>query len=120
MSRKRSGGPWRPSWRHGAVALTMSAWLLPLSAPAAGAELKTAEADSLVWYIEQLEADLELCRVDAAAAADSLGVDLRLMATRLEWAQEERARWYHDPRLWFLVGAASATLAVGLSLRIAF
>jgi hypothetical protein len=104
--------------RKSVLVLCVIASLVPLSAPGQG--LTEAQADSLVSYIELLEFDLAVCDIRHGAKADSLRVDLDIMSYRLAMAEKEKARWYHDPRLWFLVGAVSATVVMGATLNITF
>lgn len=73
-----------------------------------------------MWYVEQLEADLALCRVHAGVRADSLRLRGEWLAQRLEWSEQDQRRWYHDPRLWFLVGAASAVFVMAGALQLSF
>ena len=86
----------------------------------AGQGLTEVQADSLVSYIELLEFDLAVCDIRHDAQSDSLRVNLDIMSYRLAMAEKEKARWYHDPRLWFLVGAVSATVVLGTTLNITF
>jgi hypothetical protein len=79
-----------------------------------------AETDSLVWYVEHLEARVGLAEVRGRARADSLRVRLEYVTQQLQWANEDRRRWYQDPRLWFLMGCASATLVLSGAMHIAF
>lgn len=113
----------RSSRRSGAC-LALSGWLLLCGGPALGGPvadpLPAAEADSLVWYVEELEHDLALCQVHAGARADSLRLRCEWLAQRLEWAEQDQRRWYHDPRLWFLVGAAATAFVLGGSLQVSF
>jgi len=82
--------------------------------------LTGAQADSLVGYIELLERDLRQCEIVGVARQDSLRAKLDAMEYRLILADEARAKWYHDPRLWFLFGAASAVLVIGATVQITF
>lgn len=101
--------------------MVLAGWLF-LPAPSAHAEqpMSEAQTDSLVWYVEQLEHDLAVCQIRAGARADSLSLRLDFTAERLKWAEEDRRRWYQDPRLWFLVGAAGATFVLAGALQISF
>lgn len=104
--------------------LALIGWLALWSAPAGAAPIVTAptaaQADSLVWYVEQLEADLRLCRVHGGARSDSLALRLEFVSERLAWAEEDRRRWYQDPRLWFLAGAAASVFVLSWSLQLSF
>ena len=106
------------SLRKSVLAVCVIVLLVPWNAPAQ--DLTGAQVDSLVSYIELLEFDLAVCGIRGDAVNDSLRVDLDVMSYRLAIAEEARARWYQDPRLWFLVGAVSATLVVGATLNITF
>lgn len=112
------------SLRRSGACLVASAWLACCAGPAGAGPvdrpLPAAEADSLVWYVEQLEHDLAICQVHAGARADSLRLRCEWLAQRLEWAEQDQRRWYHDPRLWFLVGAASAAFVMAGSLQLSF
>ena len=111
---------WKPS---GLLALALGVSLLwpgPKPAAAQPQEMTEAQVDSLVWYVEQLEADLQLCQIRAGARADSLTLRLDFTTERLEWAEEDRRKWYQDPRLWFLVGAVSTTFVMSGALQLSF
>ena len=96
----------------------MIASLVPWNAPAQ--DLTEAQADTLVSYIEQLERDLRQCEIVGMARRDSLQVKLDVMAYRLDIANEARAKWYQDPRIWFLFGAAAATVVMGSAVKLTF
>lgn len=91
---------------------------MPWNAPAQ--DLTAAQADSLVSYIELLEYDLAMCGIGHDAKQDSLQVDLAILKYHLEIAEKERAKWYQDPRLWFLCGAVAATVVMGATLQFTF
>jgi len=76
--------------------------------------------DTFLTYIEALEYDLDICRADGIALNDSLRIDIKVMGWELDYLRDHQARWYNDPRLWFLVGAVSAAVALGLALNISF
>jgi hypothetical protein len=79
-----------------------------------------ARTDSLVWYLEDLEKDLRICGIRAAATADSLALRLEFMGYRLQWAIEDRPRWYQRPGVAFLGGAVAALLLLAQVLRLSF
>jgi len=79
-----------------------------------------AQADSLVWYIEDLEAQLKLSQIRAAARADSLALRLEFQGYRLQWALEDRPRWWERPGLAFLGGVVAAIVVISQVLRISF
>lgn len=107
--------------RRSAGALWLIVWLVLWSAPAsAQAPLSEAQADSLVTYVEQLEFDLEICRIRGAVLADTLQIRVDLLEEQLRWAREDRRRWFHDPRIWFLIGAAAGVWVAGQAARAAF
>lgn len=99
---------------------SMALWTVPADANPVTTGATAAQTDSLVWYIETLEADLKLAAVRAHARQDSLQIRLEYVNQQLQWANEDRRRWYQDPRLWFLMGAASATLVMSGAMHIAF
>lgn len=100
------------------VALTlMIACGSPLSAPDCAAQ-ETAIVDSLVYYIETLEADLKLFQIEAKQEKETLLIKLEFMGKRLEWAEEDRLRWYQKPALWFMIGASLGLLAAGMALQV--
>lgn len=107
-----------------ALRTALLAWLVLCSAPASAGPvdrpLPAAQADSLVWYVEQLEHDLTICHIRAGARADSLALRLEYVTQQLQWAQEDRRRWYQDPRLWFLAGAAASVLVMSSALHLSF
>jgi hypothetical protein len=111
-------------WRgNGRLILTLACVTLWLALPLpAAAEMRAnpAQVDSLVWYVEQLEHDLTMCQIRAGARADSLAIRLDFTTERLKWAEEDRRRWYHDPRLWFLAGCAAATVVMSGAIAISF
>lgn len=112
------------SWKRSGSCLAVIVWLGCCAAPAGAGPVtraaSPAETDSLVWYVEELEHDLLLCQVRAGASRDSLALRCDDLAQRLAWAQQDQRRWYHDPRLWFLVGAAAATLVMAATLQVSF
>ena len=79
-----------------------------------------AEIDSLLWYTEQLEADLKLLKIQSKQDKNALLIQLEFMGTRLEWAQEDRLRWYQKPALWFMIGATIGLLVAGWALNITY
>ena len=100
------------------AALLTAVLLLLCSAP--GSAENAAETDSLVWYVEQLEHDLDLCRVLADDRADSLGIELDMTEWKLEVLRDQRPRWYQQPGFVFTVGVMSTVLvgrAVGQAWR---
>ena len=107
------------TWRKSAAALWLIASLAHSIAPAAVAQ-SAAETDSLVWYVEQLEHDLLLCRIDADARTDSLQIRLDLTERQLEWAMEDTKKWYHSPGLWYIIGVASGVAVAGLTAQAVF
>jgi hypothetical protein len=112
------------NWKRSAALLgligSLALWNAPASAGPVTTGTTAAQTDSLVWYVEQLEADLRLAAVKARARQDSLAVRLEYVTQQLQWANEDRRRWYQDPRLWFLMGCASATLVMSGAMHIAF
>lgn len=131
------------TWLRHAAMTALIAWTLLWSAPASAALpgddgrlqlLREASAraaayadsltglrartDSLVWYVEDLEKDLKICGIRAAARADSLALRLEFMGYRLQWAIEDRPRWYQRPGVAFLAGVASAVLLLAQVLRL--
>lgn len=104
----------------------LTLWLLLFAGPASGAGGPTpagaspAQVDSLVWYVQQLEYDLKVEGIRAEARQDSLKIRCALLTEQLAWSREDRRRWFHDPRLWFLAGAAAATLVMSGALHLAF
>lgn len=106
----------RPSRRS--AASTLAAVLLLLCAVPGSAE--ESQTDSLVWYVEQLEHDLDLCRVLADDRADSLGIELDMTEWKLEVLRDQQPRWYQQPGFVFAVGVMSTVLvgwAVGQAWR---
>lgn len=112
------------TWPRPAVVLVMSAWMVLWPGPAAGAPvtrgLAPAEADSLVWYIEDLEAQLRICEIRGAARADSLALRLEFMGYRLQWAEADRPRWWQRGAVAFFAGVVSAVVVLAQVLRISF
>ena len=104
--------------RKSVLVVCVIASLVPLNVPAQ--DLTAGQADSLVSYIELLERDLWQCEIVGMARQDSLKVKLDVLSYRLEIAREEKARWYQDPRLWFLFGAASAVMVIGATVQVTF
>ena len=94
----------------------MSALPLPSSVPGCAAQ-ETA-IDSLVYYTETLEADIKLLKIKSKEEKNTLLVQLEFMGKRLEWAQEDRLRWYQKPALWFMVGAALGLLVAGMAFSV--
>ena len=97
----------------------MSACVLPSFVPASVAQNTTA-IDSLLWYTEQLEADLKLLKIQSKQDKNALLIQLEFMGTRLEWAEEDRLHWYEKPALWFMIGAAIGLLVAGWALNITY
>lgn len=94
----------------------MTACVLLLSVqPCVGQE---TQADSLVWYVETLEADLALCRVDGQFKVDALTAQLDFANKRLDWAEEDRPKWYNSPPLMFMLGAALGLVVAGAALNV--
>lgn len=112
------------TWRTPVTVLVMSVWMALWPGPAGGAPvtrgLAPAEADSLVWYVEDLEAEIKLLRIRAAAEADSLKLRLEFMGYRLQWALEDRPRWYEKPSLAFMAGAVIALVVFGQVVKVTF
>lgn len=107
--------------RRSVAALWLLVWLVLWSAPVrAQAPLTEAQADTLVSYVEQLEFELEICHIRGGARADTLQIRVDLLEEQLRWAREDRARWYQDPRIWFLVGAAAGVWVAGQAAQAAF
>ena len=75
-----------------------------------------SDLDTLTLYIESLEDDL----VDAGIVQDSLRTELRIISWEMDYLQDNQRKWYHDQRLWFLLGAVSSILVVGATLQITF
>jgi len=71
-----------------------------------------------VYYIETLEADLKLFQIEAKQEKETLLIKLEFMGKRLEWAEEDRLRWYQKPALWFMIGASLGLLAAGMALQV--
>lgn len=95
----------------------LTALLVPSLGHAEGA---TAETDSLVWYIEQLEHDIAIQRIRYEAGNDSLQIRLDLTQRQLEWAREDERKWYHSPGLWFIIGAGAGVLVSGMAANAVF
>ena len=74
----------------------------------------------MVWYVEQLEHDLAVCQIRGDARADSLAIRCEMVELQLQDAREYRRRWYHDPRLWFLAGAALGVYVSAQAVRAGF
>jgi len=112
------------NWKRSAGLTALLVSMALLSEPGSAAPIATpataAQTDSLVWYVEQLEHDLALSKIRAGAKADSLAIRLEYVTQQLQWANEDRRRWYQDPRLWFLFGCASATLVMSGAMHVAF
>ena len=103
-------------WNGPASLTILTVCALLLSAPACVGQ--ETQADSLVWYVEALEADLALCRVDGRARADSLTIRLEFATKRLEWAEADAAKWYTSPPLMFMLGAALGLVVAGAALNV--
>lgn len=110
------------TWRKPAAVLALSVLMGLWPGPAAGAPvdrgLSPAEADSLVWYVEDLEAELKLARIRAAAEFDSLRLRVEFMDYKLQWAMEDRPRWWQRPGFAFIGGVVSAIILLAQVLRI--
>jgi hypothetical protein len=106
------------NWTKSAVLGLLIASLAPSSA--LPQDLTVAQADSLVSYIEALEFDLAVCDIRGSAESDSLRVQLDILGYRLSIAESARAKWYQDPRIWFLFGAAAATFVIGQTVQLTF
>lgn len=105
------------SSRKSAPAILMLALALLSIAPARGGSQTrtddaTAQRDSLVWYVEQLEHDLAVERARGRASAESLRVELRVVTWRAEAAEAALPRWYE--RGSFLVPVAVIMTSVAL------
>jgi hypothetical protein len=98
----------------------MALWPGPAGGAPVTRGLAPAEADSLVWYVEDLEAEIKLLRIRAAAEADSLRLRLEFMGYRLQWAEADRPRWWQRPGVAFLGGVAAAIALIAQVLRISF
>jgi hypothetical protein len=72
--------------------------------------LGPAPYDSLVVAGERLADALTMER----AVSDSLRRENRWKDMEIEYLEDQKKRWYHDERLWFLAGslAAYATVSV--------
>jgi hypothetical protein len=105
------------SWTRSVAALLLivcaGLWTAPVAA-------EPAQVDSLVWYIEELEHDLAVCQIRGEATADSLAIRCDLLGEELALAQKEQRRWFHDPRLWFLAGAALGVYVSAQAVRASF
>jgi hypothetical protein len=106
------------NWKKSVLALCVIAWLMPSTAPAQG--LTEAQTDSLVSYIELLEYDLLVAEFRTDAKTDSLRVQMDILGRRLAIAEEARAKWYHDPRLWFTAGVFVGVVVTGAALNLSF
>jgi len=95
-------------------------WLGPARPAAGETKASPAEVDSLVWYVEQLEHDLAICQIRGGARADSLRIALAGSELRLQWALEDRPRWYEKPSLAFMAGAVIAFVVFGQVVKVTF
>ena len=100
------------------IASAVAVLLIVSAAPSIAQDSGATAADSLTWYVEQLERDLAQAEIMAADTRDSLQIRVEYLTTKLEWATEDRRRWYHDPRLWFPLGVALGVIVTGQVLRI--
>ncbi len=73
---------------------------------------QTAIIDTLVWDIEQLEFEAKVQK----SSMDSLKIVNRYLEWRLERAEDNERKWYHDPRLHFLAGAAAMAFMTKVSI----
>lgn len=105
------------TFKRSAAALLVIAFAAHWTAPAAA---EPAQVDSLVWYVEQLEHDLAVAQIRGAAHADSLAIRCELLGDELRLAQQDRRRWYHDPRIWFLLGAGLGVYVAGQAVKAAY
>jgi len=64
-----------------------------------------AQRDTLLWDVELLERDLAVR--DPVAYVDSLEIRCIKLDEKVSWLEKNQAHWWHDQRLWFLVGALS-------------
>lgn len=100
------------NWKNAVAALLLTACVVCWPAPAAvGQEMTPAQTDSLVWYAEQLEHDLAICKIGARADMDSLRVDLLVANMKIEYLQENQRKWYQSPILWYSIGVGVGVLA---------
>ena len=106
------------NWKKNVLAVCVIASLVPWNAPAQ--DLTAGQADSLVSYIELLERDLRQCEINGMAQSDSLRVKMDILNYKLSIYDDARAKWYQDPRIWFLFGAAAATVVISQTLKISF
>lgn len=100
------------SWQKSVLEVCLIGYLALYSVQARGSEITPSQTDSLVSYVELLERDLIQCGLEAEAREDSLQVKLRIMSWELEAAESLKMKWYEKPPLWFLFGAAAATLVI--------
>lgn len=60
-------------------------------------DLTTTQLDSLVWYVEYLEAELELEKIRKAAASDSMRISLAAKDIQIAALKENQRKWYDEP-----------------------
>lgn len=110
-----------PNSRPSGLLLTLSVFaLLWLALPRPAAAEIPAQVDSLVWYIEDLEHQLAICEIRGKAGRDSLRVELAGANLRLQWALEDRPRWYEKPGMAFMAGAVLALVVFGQVVKVTF
>jgi len=90
------------------LTVCVGCWTVP---DAAAQEMTPAQVDSVVWYAEQLEHDLAICKIQSDAVTDSLRVDLTVASMRIDLLKGNQRKWYHAPVLWYSIGVAVGVLA---------
>lgn len=109
------------SWKRSVLCLLTISVIASWSVCAvAEPRLNDAQVDSLVWDIQHLER--ELLRAENEAARDSTlaAIRISLLESELAYARENERKWYHDPRIHFLFGAAAATVVMATAVRVSF
>ena len=114
------------NWKTAVVELSMIALLALLPVRGSGQEptspesVSSAEVDTLLFYVEQLEHDLAISRSFYTAEVDSLQIELRIKGWEIEAWKEQRRRWYESPIIHFTLGVVVATVVMATSLSISF
>jgi len=97
-----------------AAAKINSAPVFDGNASHAEAALGPAQLDSLVAYTEDLEERIDLMEIRHAREMRDANTEIRWTAMERDFYKQRQPRWYHDGRLWFLIGALSAYATVNV------
>jgi hypothetical protein len=109
------------SWRGCALSLLIFAATVPSLGQGLGensarppSAVAEAQIDSLVWYVEQLEADLAKLELLRAAQVDSAMVENQFKDYKIEILEKNQRQWYDSKGLWFVSGVIMTLISANI------